>query len=151
MPQLIVAVRGAHVGGCILKSVIGTWQLIQTECIAEDGSSLAPPYGGGESCMGLLSLRADGRLVCVLCDSRTELPPGEPREYNSYCGAYQFDGKQLITRVDATANPAFLGTDQIRDISFENEVMVLRPIKNNGPVSDGQRVLHWIRLPDSDT
>ena len=134
-----------------MQSITGTWQLIHTECIAEDGSSLAPPYGGGPTCMGLLSLRADGRMVCVLCDSREEMPAGLAREYNSYCGAYRFDGQQLITRVDSSADPSFVGTDQIRDISFENEVMVLRPIKNNGPVSNGQRVLHWIRLLDADS
>ncbi len=131
-----------------MQSITGTWQLIGTECIGEDGSSLAPPYGGGENCMGLLSLREDGRMICVLCDSREAMPAGQPREYNSYCGNYHFDGNQLVTRVDATANPAFLGTDQIRDISFEDDVMVLRPIKNNGPISDGQRVLRWIRIPD---
>lgn len=98
--------------------------------------------------MGLLSFREDGRMICVLCDSRKELPVDQSREYNSYCGTYRYDGKQLITRVDATADPAFLDTDQIRDITFENDVMVLKPIKNNGPISDGQRVLHWIRLPD---
>ena len=96
--------------------------------------------------MGLLSLRADGRMICVLCDSRKELPAGQQREYNSYCGTYQYDGNQLTTRVDATADPAFLDTDQIRDISFEGEMMVLKPIKNNGPISDGQRVLRWVRL-----
>jgi hypothetical protein len=51
--------------------------------------------------------------------------------------------------VDATADPAFLGTDQIRDITFEGDVMVLQPIKNNGPISDGQRVLRWIRVADA--
>jgi hypothetical protein len=135
--------------GNTLQSITGTWQLIQTECIGDDGASLAPPYGGGESCMGLLSLRADGRLVCVLCDSRPQMPAGQAREYNSYCGAYEFDGEQLVTRVDASANPDWIGTDQIRDVSFDNEVLILRPVKNNGPVSNGQRVLHWIRLPDA--
>ena len=134
-----------------MQSITGTWQLINTECIGEDGAALAPPYGGGDSCMGLLWLREDGRLICVLYDSRNEMPAGQSREYNSYCGSYQYDGKQLVTRVDATADPAFLGTDQIRDIAFENEVMVLRPIKNNGPISDGQRVLRWIRLPDANS
>ena len=99
--------------------------------------------------MGLLSLRADGRLACVLCDSRLELPQGQGREYNSYCGAYQFDGKQLVTRVDASANPDWIGTDQIRDVSFENDVLILRPVQNSGPVSNGQRILHWTRLPDA--
>ena len=133
-------------GDFIVQSITGTWQLIDTQCIAEDGSGLAPPYGGAENCMGLLSLREDGRMICVLCDSRKEMPAGHAREYNSYCGTYRFDGKQLSTRVDATADPAFLVTDQIRDITFEGDVMVLQPIKNNGPVSDGQRVLRWTKV-----
>lgn len=132
-----------------MQSITGTWQLVHTECIAEDGTALSPPYGGAEHCMGLLSLREDGRMICVLCDSRKSMPAGQAREYNSYCGTYHFDGKQLTTRVDATADPAFLGTDQIRDISFDNDIMILRPIRNNGPVSDGQRELHWIRQPDA--
>ena len=130
-----------------MQKITGTWQLIHTECIGEDGTQLDPPYGGGASCMGLLSLREDGRMICVLCDSRKEIPADQKREYNSYCGSYQYDGKQLTTRVDATADPSFLDTDQIRDVTFDNEVMILRPIKNNGPISHGQRVLHWIRLP----
>lgn len=129
-----------------MQSITGTWQLVETECIHENGHKLPPPYGGGDTGMGLLSLRADGRMICVLCDSRKELPAGQQREYNSYCGTYQYDGNQLTTRVDATADPAFLDTDQIRDISFEGEMMVLKPIKNNGPISDGQRVLRWVRL-----
>ncbi len=129
-----------------MRSITGTWQLVQTECISEEGTLLSPPYGGADHCMGVLTFREDGRMVCVLCDSRKELSAGQRREYNSYCGSYQFDGKQLITRVDATADPAFFDTDQIRDITFEDDLMVLRPIKNNGPVSDGQRVLRWTRL-----
>lgn len=144
----VVYLHYLQMGGYVLQSITGTWQLVQTECIGDDGSSLAPPYGGSPGCMGLLSLRADGRMVCVLCDSG-EHPPGQSREYNSYCGSYRYDGIQLITRVDASANPAWIGTDQIRDISFENEVMVLRPVTNSGPVSNGQRVLHWVRLPDT--
>ena len=132
-----------------MQSITGTWQMVNTECIAEDGSVLAPPYGGTADCMGLLSFASDGRMVCVLCNSKVELPSGQPREYNSYCGAYQFDGKQLVTKVDACSNPSWMGSDQIRDVSFEGDVMILRPTENTGPVSEGQRVLHWIRLPDA--
>ena len=131
-----------------MKSLTGTWRLIKTECITADGTKLEPPYGG-TSAMGLVSMSASGRLVCVLCDSR-ENPPGSSREYNSYCGAYTYDGKQLTTRVDVSANASWVGTDQIRDVSFEDEVMVLKPTQNTGPVSDGQRVLYWVRLPDVD-
>ena len=133
-----------------MQSITGTWQMIRTECLDDSGDQLAPPYGS-ETGMGLLSLRDDGRMVCVLCDSRAELPQNQAREYNSYCGAYHFDGAQLTTRVDASANTDWIGSEQIRDVSFEGEIMVLRPVKNNGPSSAGQRVLYWVRLPAVDS
>lgn len=128
-----------------MQSITGTWQLVNTESVAADGSLLAPPYGGASS-QGLVSLR-DGRLICVLCGTE-ERAPGQPPEYNSYCGPYKFDGKRLITRVDACSDPAFMGTDQIRDVSFDGEVMVLRPAEGTGPADKGQRILYWIKLPD---
>lgn len=129
-----------------MQSISGTWQLVHTECIAEDGTALDPPYGGTDNCMGVITFSEDGRMICVLCDSRPQISDDRQREYNSYCGSYHYDGRQLVTRVDATANPAFLATDQIRDISFIDDVMVLKPVKNNGPKSDGQRILHWKKL-----
>ena len=42
--------------------------------------------------MGLVVFQADGRMMAVLCDGRTELPPGEPRQFMSYAGNYTFDG-----------------------------------------------------------
>jgi hypothetical protein len=62
-----------------VQSITGTWQLVSTECVAEDGSLLAPPYGGAEHGMGLLSLGEDGRMICVLCDSRKDMPAGQAR------------------------------------------------------------------------
>lgn len=137
------------IGEFALQVITGTWQLINTECIAADGKSLAPPYGGTMA-TGIVSMNSDGRLICVLCDGRADIPV-HSREYNSYCGSYSYDRKQLVTRVDAASNPDWIGTDQIRDVAFEDDVMVLRPAQNTGPVSDGQRVLYWIRLPDAQT
>jgi len=103
-----------------MQSITGTWQLVHTRCVADDGQLLPAPYAGNTA-MGLVSLRPDGRMICVLCDSRHDLPADSDREYNSYCGHYRYDDNQLITRVDASANAAWLGGDQVRDVSFEGE------------------------------
>jgi len=101
--------------------------------------------------MGLISLSADGRMISVLYEGGDKPQQGQPREYNSYCGSYQYDGKRLVTRVDACSAPSFFDTDQIRDVSFkDNGVMVLRPAEGTGPVSDGQRILHWVKLPAAE-
>lgn len=121
--------------------------LVRTAATAVDGSPLPPPYGG-EKAMGRVVLNGDGRMMAVLIDGRPELPEGVTREYVSYCGNYTFDGKQLITRVDATSDPGRFDTDQVRDVSFEGELMVLRPPVQPYAGSIGQRVLHWRRISD---
>jgi hypothetical protein len=84
----------------------------------------------------------------VLCDGRPTLPDGVAREYTSYCGNFTFDGKKLITRVDAASNAARQGTDQVRDVSFEGQLMVLRPpAKAYGSVVQ-QRVLYWEKVEE---
>jgi hypothetical protein len=83
-----------------------------------------------------------------LCDGRPTLPDGVAREYTSYCGNFTFDGKKLITRVDAASNAARQGTDQVRDVSFEGQLMVLRPpAKAYGSVVQ-QRVLYWEKVEE---
>lgn len=130
-----------------MKGIVGTWRLVQGTSTTEDGTPMPPPYGGDKA-MGRVTLNADGRMVAVLCDGRVALPEGERREYTSYCGTYTFDGKQLITRVDACSDPARFGSDQVRDVSFEGDLMVLRPPVR---VIDGvaqQRVLQWEKIAE---
>lgn len=131
-----------------MQSIIGTWQLVKTAAYTDDGSEAAPPYGG-EKPMGRVVLNADGRMMAVLIDGRVELPPGANRQYVSYCGSYTFDGKILNTRVDATSDPERMGTEQIRDVTFEDDLMVLRPPKNPQDGKTVQRVLHWRKISDT--
>ena len=55
------------------------------------------------------------------------------------------DGATLTTRVDAASDPARLGSDQVRQVSFDGDLMVLRP----RPRSNGEhRVLTWEKISD---
>ncbi len=126
--------------------VTGTWPLVRAVSRDEHCSDLPSPYGGQP--MGRVVLGADGRMMAVLCDGRRDIPSGGAREYNSYCGNYTFDGRQLVTRVDAASDPVRIGSDQVRDVRFEGEVMVLRPPARTyqGPVE--QRELYWEKIAD---
>jgi hypothetical protein len=46
-----------------------------------DGNALPAPYGGKG--MGRVAFTAEGRMMAVTCDGRTELPPAPPRAYSS--------------------------------------------------------------------
>jgi len=128
-----------------MNSITGTWQLIRTSSSNAQGEPMPAPYGG-EDAMALVSFNDKGRMICVLYDSREEIPAGAKREYNSYCGAYSFDGKRLVTAVDASSNQAWFGTDQVRDASFEGDVLVLRPPLRAYAREPEQRVLYWRKI-----
>lgn len=130
------------------RNVIGTWELVRTEAADPDGQPLPPPYGG-ETAMARVVLNADGRMMAVLIDGNPQLPGGTEREYNSYCGAFTFDGKQLITRVDAASDPSRMGTDQVRDVYFEDDLMVLCPPPRAKYGTIEHRRLYWRKLSDT--
>jgi hypothetical protein len=105
--------------------IIGVWQLRRTQAVDDDGKALAPPYGPAAN--GVLCFESNGRMYCVLCDGRVELPPGEPRQFMSYAGNYTFDGATLSTRVDASSDASRIGGEQVRSVRFESGQLVLAP------------------------
>ena len=130
-----------------MTDVIGTWKMVRAVAHDENGKALPAPYGGQG--MGRLVLGADGRMMALLCDARRELPAGEKREYGGYCGNYTYDGKQLITRVDGAADPARLGSDQVRGVRFEDGLMILRPPPRDLGGTMEQRELTWEKISDT--
>lgn len=129
------------------NDVTGTWRLVKAHATTEDGKPAASPYG--EKAMGRLVLNKDNRTMTVVCDGRPTLPAGETRGYASYCGNFTFDGKQLVTRVDAASDPARLGTDQVRDVRFEGALMVLRPPRRLIGGQNLQLEIYWERIADA--
>ena len=85
-------------------------------------------------------------MMSVVCDGRPALPPGTSRDYSSYCGNYTFDGVRLVTKVDAASDPARIGTDQVREVSFDGDRMVLRPPLRQSGSGVEQRLLTWERI-----
>ena len=130
-----------------MVNVIGTWRLVKATSRDAEGRDLPPPYGG--HAIGRVVLGAEGRMVAVICDSRTAIPPGETREYTSYCGAYTYDGTRLVTRVDAASDPSRMGTDQVREVRFEDGLMVLRPPQRSyGGRPAEQREIWWEKIAE---
>lgn len=128
--------------------LVGTWRLVRTSSVDREGKPLPPPYGGAKG-MGVVTFNADGRMIAVLCDGRPNLPAGEHREYNSYCGNYTFDGTILVTRVDASKDPERIGTDEVRDVRFEGKYLVLRPpFRPSAHRPPEQRELWWEKIAD---
>jgi hypothetical protein len=127
-----------------MPSIVGTWKLVRATARDSGGASLPEPYGGKG--IGRVTFTADGRMQSVVCDGRREMPPGETRDYNSYCGNYTFDGTRLVTRVDAASDPSRIGSDQVRGVRFEGELVVLTPPPRRAGGSEEHRELTWQRI-----
>lgn len=140
----VAAVRSAHAAED-KPSLIGTWKLVDATSRDAQGAPLPKPYG--PKGMGLVTLNADGRMMAVLCDGRTELPEGARRDYASYCGNYTFDGTTLVTKVDSSSAARIaIGSDQVRKVRFEGKRMVLTPppVELNGTMQ--YRDIFWERI-----
>ncbi len=124
-----------------MRSIVGTWRLVAAAAHDGNGQPLPPPYGAKG--MGRVAFSADGRMISVVCDGRPELPLGVHRDYSSYCGNYTFDGAQLVTTVDAASDPARIGSEQVRDVRFDGDRMILRPPPRRSGDRTEQRELTW--------
>jgi hypothetical protein len=108
-----------------IPNVVGVWKLVATKATDPEGRPMAAPFGPRG--MGVVTLTSDGRMMAVLVDGRRDLPEGKRRDYSSYCGNYTFDGKTLVTTVDANSDPARFTKPQVRKVRFEGERMILMP------------------------
>jgi hypothetical protein len=127
---------------------IGTWALVRVEAVDANGESITPPFGG-DNFIGRVVLTEDGRLSAAITDARPEIPDGETRDYSCYAGPYTFDGQTLRTRVDSCSDPARMGTEQIRNVTFEDGLMVLQPpLQAYGDKPAERRTLWWEKISD---
>jgi hypothetical protein len=88
--------------GCIHRGYLET---SPRHCPGRSGRGAPVSYGG--KALGRLTLTADGRMMSVVCDGRTELPAGVRREYSSYCdSALEGDGFELsVPREEVSVIP----------------------------------------------
>jgi hypothetical protein len=124
--------------------IVGMWRMVSTKGVDDGDKALPPPYG--PKAMGLVTFQADGRMMAVLCDGRSEMPGGEPRAFMSYAGNYTFDGTTLSTRVDASSDASRVGGDQVRNVRFENGLMVLAPPRRMFEGVMQHQELAWERI-----
>lgn len=128
-----------------MPSIIGTWKLVAAAARDRNGATLPEPYGGQG--LGRVMFNADGRMMAVTSDGRPDLPAGVGRAYSSYIGNYTFEGARLVTRVDGASDPARIGSDQVREVTFlDDDRMILRPPPRQTETGEEYRELTWQRI-----
>ena len=88
----------------------------------------------------------DGRMAVMMIDWRHDVPDGHKREYCGYTGVYTYDGKQLVTTVDAAPEPSRIGTKQPRGVRFEDGLMILTPPPRTEDGVTEHREIAWEKV-----
>lgn len=107
--------------------LLGTWRLVSFEMEVEGGSGKVFPMG--KTPAGYLSFLPDGRMAVVITAEGRKPGTSEPERaalYSSlvaYTGRVRVEGDKWITAVDASANPAWVGTEQPRSFKVSGDTM----------------------------
>ena len=116
--------------------LLGTWHLVRWDITYGDGRPASLPFGADAT--GLIQYTADGTMnACIARGQRPRLSSDSVRSapeaerlaafesYFQYAGPYSIRGdagrQQVVHRVSHALNPNFVGTEQVRDMTFADD------------------------------
>jgi Lipocalin-like domain len=144
-------------------TLVGTWNLVSYTVTNEDGVKIAEPFG--PSPRGLLIYTDNGFMSGQLMSaSRPQWRSDRPRKasteekvlafdtYLSYCGTYEQHGEHVIHHVMTSLIPNWIGTDQIRLIQLEGDLLTLSvpPVLGKGKTRTVQLTWRRLEIPPED-
>jgi hypothetical protein len=118
--------------------VVGIWRLVSFE--REYQATGEREYPRGKAPTGYILFLPEGRMAVVITDEGRRAPTTDQERaglFNSvvaYTGLYSVDSDKWTTKVDVSANPALVGTEQIRSFRASGERL--------------QEITAWAALPD---
>lgn len=135
---------------------LGTWKLLSftTEDLAT-GEKIAL-FGAHPG--GYLNYGSDGRMYAILLKEGLKAPVDLVPTHTeciklysglcSYAGTYSVEGDRISHHIDASWNPAWTGTTQVRQFRIDGQYLHIRTLPDRNPVSGKQSVsvLVWIKV-----
>lgn len=142
--------------------LLGTWHLVRWDITYGDGRQPTLPYG--DKAAGMIAYTTDGFMsACIARGARPKLSSSSVRSapeaerlaafesYFQYAGPYEINGpvgKQQVTHhVTHSLNPNFVGTKQVRNMTFATDGGLTLSASDTVPGTDVARHhrLVWAR------
>jgi hypothetical protein len=121
------------------NALVGVWHLESFHDIDPRGRPVEGPLGAAPR--GLLFYSADGHVSVTMMRTGSAHP--ERPNYMSYAGTWRREGGRVVHAIDVAPDPAWLGTEQFRELALDGDLLTLTGGALVGPHQ--LRVLAWRR------
>ena len=113
----------------LAEQFVGTWKLKSFEFELQESGQRIKPWGDNPK--GYVVLAPDGRMIALLTAGERKAGDTDGdmanlfRSMVAYTGNFRLEGDRLITKVDASWNELWNGTDQERFYHLDNNRLEL--------------------------
>jgi hypothetical protein len=107
------------------RQIVGTWTLVSV--VYEDVASKERTPVYGENPRGIQIATPEGRWLALMIAEGRTIPQTDAdraqalKSMIAYTGRYRVENGQVITKVEAAWNEAWVGGEQVRNIRFEDD------------------------------
>ena len=111
------------------SQLTGSWQLVAVEARMSDTGEVSDFFGPNP--LGFCMFDDEGRFIVTMTAAGLTQPT-TPTEFTihftriiAYTGRYTIDGNRMVTKVDVSSHPSWLGTEQSRFVELNDDALVL--------------------------
>ena len=107
------------------RQIVGTWSLVSV--VYEDTATKERTPVYGEHPRGIQIATAEGRWLALMTAEGRAIPITDAdraqalKSMIAYTGRYRVENGQVITKVEAAWNEAWVGGEQVRNIRFDGD------------------------------
>lgn len=130
--------------------LLGIWRLAAFE--VEYQATSAREYPRGKNPTGFITFTPEGRMTVLLTDEGRKAPKTDQDRSDlfasmvAYTGMYRIEGEKWMAKVDVSANPALVGTEQTRSFRIDGDrLQEITQWTARGEKGMGRAVITWER------
>jgi hypothetical protein len=112
------------------RKIVGTWKLVSVAYEDQATGERTPVYGAHPK--GIQIATSEGRWLALMTAEGRRAPQSDAERVRAlqtmiaYTGRYRVEGGNVITKVEAAWNEAWVGTEQVRAIRFDGDKLYLQ-------------------------
>ncbi len=126
------------------RQIVGTWKLVSVDYEDPTTKARVPVYG--EHPKGIQIATPQGRWLALMTADGRAVPQSDAdraqalKTMIAYTGRYRIENGQVITKVEAAWNEAWVGGEQVRNIRFDGDRLYIESPPMPHPNIDGKTV-----------